>query len=207
MIVFVALLVLLRPARPTEFLVLLAISAGFSSTGAIATSQKVWPFVRDYRVYLLLLVLDILLACVTASTFQTGQYGGLTQLEPIVPRLAILISGFFIATVSGDELITRFLGDAQKHKPATGPIGSEMIGRLERALAFYFVIFGSIEAVGFLIAAKAALRFGSEIDDHDTRNFVILGTFASFGWGVMVAIVIKLVWESLPSLGIFPATP
>ena len=52
-----------------------------------------------------------------------------------------------------------------------------------------FVLVGQPEGIGFLIAAKSLLRFGEMTREHDRRvsEYVIIGTLASFGWGLGAA--------------------
>ncbi len=64
-----------------------------------------------------------------------------------------------------------------------------LIGNLERILTLVFVLVGHWEAIGFIIAAKSLLRF----KDSDTAKteYVLAGTFLSFGIAVVVGIIIK----------------
>lgn len=64
-----------------------------------------------------------------------------------------------------------------------------LIGDLERLLTFVFVIFGQFEAVGFVVAAKSLLRF----KDTDTAKteYVLAGTFLSFGIAVIIGLCVK----------------
>jgi uncharacterized protein DUF3307 len=60
--------------------------------------------------------------------------------------------------------------------------GGQVIGMLERALIFVFVVAGHAAAIGFLIAAKSILRFG-EVKDPQNRmeaEYIIIGTLLSF---------------------------
>lgn len=63
-----------------------------------------------------------------------------------------------------------------------------LIGNLERVLTIIFVLIGRYEAVGFIIAAKSILRF----KDTDTpkTEYVLAGTFLSFGIAVIIGLVI-----------------
>lgn len=72
--------------------------------------------------------------------------------------------------------------------------GGKIIGWLERALVIGFVYAGQLGAIGFVIAAKSILRFGdvgpktdSESADRDKVEYIIIGTFMSFGWALLVA--------------------
>jgi len=67
--------------------------------------------------------------------------------------------------------------------------GGAMIGALERALVFFFVLTGMPQGVGFLLAAKSILRFG-DLNARQQRvetEYVIIGTLASFAWSLLVA--------------------
>jgi hypothetical protein len=71
--------------------------------------------------------------------------------------------------------------------------GGRWIGRLERTLIFLLVIVGQPAGIGFLITAKSILRF-SEIKDQQSRmetEYIIIGTLASFAWGILVSYVTK----------------
>ena len=65
-----------------------------------------------------------------------------------------------------------------------------LIGNLERLLTLILVIFGQFEAVGFVVAAKSLLRF----KDTETAKteYVLAGTFLSFGIAVVLGLCVKL---------------
>ena len=68
--------------------------------------------------------------------------------------------------------------------------GSLYIGWLERSLVMLLVLVNQTAGVGFLITAKSILRF-SDVQDPKHRmasEYIILGTFMSFGWGLLVAV-------------------
>ena len=54
------------------------------------------------------------------------------------------------------------------------------------------MVSGQAIGVGFLIAAKSLLRFGdiSNSRRREIVEYVIIGTFASFGWSLLVATLI-----------------
>ncbi len=67
--------------------------------------------------------------------------------------------------------------------------GGRLIGQLERALIFLFILSSQAAGVGFLIAAKSIFRFG-ELKDNETRmeaEYIIIGTMLSFTWALAVA--------------------
>lgn len=63
------------------------------------------------------------------------------------------------------------------------------IGYAERVLALTFMLLGTYEALGFLIAAKSLLRF-QETDTKRTE-YVLIGTLLSFGVAVMLGVIIN----------------
>ena len=65
------------------------------------------------------------------------------------------------------------------------------IGYAERVLALTFMLLGTYEALGFLIAAKSLLRF-QETDTKRTE-YVLIGTLLSFGVAVMCGVVVEYI--------------
>jgi hypothetical protein len=72
--------------------------------------------------------------------------------------------------------------------------GGTYIGYLERALILLLVLVGQPAGVGFLITAKSILRFGDVKDSSQRKltEYIIIGTFLSFGWGLLVAMLLQL---------------
>lgn len=62
------------------------------------------------------------------------------------------------------------------------------IGGLERLLAFYFILKGSYQAVGFIITAKSILRFKES--EGARAEYVLVGTLLSFSIAVTGAVVV-----------------
>ena len=70
--------------------------------------------------------------------------------------------------------------------------GGRIIGQLERALIYLFVLVGQPSAIGFLIAAKSVFRFG-ELRERANRmeaEYILIGTLYSFLFGILVAYTI-----------------
>jgi hypothetical protein len=72
--------------------------------------------------------------------------------------------------------------------------GGATIGLLERALVMLLVLTNQPAGVGFLITAKSILRFGDVTQSHQRKltEYIIIGTFLSFGWGLMVATITQI---------------
>jgi hypothetical protein len=71
--------------------------------------------------------------------------------------------------------------------------GGRYIGWLERLLAMLLFLINQPSGIGFLIAAKSILRFG-EIKESKHRKmaeYIIIGTFLSFGWALVVSVPLK----------------
>lgn len=73
--------------------------------------------------------------------------------------------------------------------------GGQMIGALERTLAFLFVLLEVYAGIGFLLAAKSILRFGDANDPKNRRQaeYIIIGTLMSFTWALVVASLTRMV--------------
>jgi len=73
------------------------------------------------------------------------------------------------------------------------PHAGEWIGCIERVLILTFVITGTVEAVGFLLAAKSIFRFGdlNKAKEIKITEYVLLGTLASFTIALLVAFMLN----------------
>lgn len=77
--------------------------------------------------------------------------------------------------------------------------GGRVIGMLERALIVLLVYVGQPAGVGFLVAAKSILRFGDVGPAADRREveYILIGTLASFLFGLACAYAGLLAWRLL----------
>ncbi|MFN3208883.1 MAG: DUF3307 domain-containing protein [Roseovarius sp.] len=87
------------------------------------------------------------------------------------------------------------------------PGGGKTIGHLERLLIFVLILGGQFPAIGFLVAAKSILRFGTVSNNRQATEYVIIGTLASFGWAIAATICTQALIGALPALEIGAATP
>lgn len=105
---------------------------------------------------------------------------------------AILASGATVSIWGGGYAVGLLMRPytAQFDAADAGPTAEgldnagRMIGRLERGLIFLFLCVGEATATGFLIAAKSVLRFDTASKGQKAGEYVIIGTLASFGWGL-----------------------
>jgi len=115
------------------------------------------------------------------------------DLAPWLPVLMAYAGGAIMATRSGQVAIGRLMAaHTPPGAPADGlPRGGATIGLLERGLIFVLILAGEIGAIGFLIAAKSILRFGTVNQDRAASEYVIIGTLASFGWAILAALATR----------------
>lgn len=73
------------------------------------------------------------------------------------------------------------------------PNAGQWIGYLERTLILTFVLVGSFEGVGFLLAAKSVFRFGELSKAHEIRTteYVLIGTLSSFTLAIITGIAVS----------------
>jgi hypothetical protein len=116
---------------------------------------------------------------------------------PEYQAILCLLAGAILSLHTGAVLIRKAI------QPFLDQIGSGIeglrnggayIGCLERALVLLLVLTGQSAGVGFLIAAKSILRFGDVKESHQRKltEYVIIGTFLSFGWGLLVAALTQI---------------
>ncbi|HET7313922.1 DUF3307 domain-containing protein [Salinisphaera sp.] len=105
--------------------------------------------------------------------------------------LAQLMLGFHSARAAGEDRVAG--EDRATSEDKTGspqlPGAGAWIGWLERTLVFLFVLLGQFNAIGFVIAAKSILRFRYTREPR-VSEIVIIGTLASFGWAIIVALLV-----------------
>jgi hypothetical protein len=143
-----------------------------------------------------------------------------------VPAL-IYVSGFLLAVYVGGVVVglrvEPFLAELNPKPPdeilTSLPRGFEgggrLIGTLERALVFPFVVLGQYAAIGFLLAAKSVLRFSeikaaAEADDGDSRKepeYVLIGTMLSVAWAIGAALLTLATLALVPGRAGPPALP
>jgi len=133
------------------------------------------------------------------------------EAQPLALHVLAAAAAFIVAVPCGGILIRlltaplvqeleREAGASDAASPASGLAqGGQCIGWLERALVLLLVGIGETGGIGFVLAAKTLLRFG-EIREGKQRKlteYVIIGTFSSFGWGLAVAAAMRAALDAL----------
>lgn len=92
-------------------------------------------------------------------------------------------------------LLSMFLAKWAPASPNTQslPNAGLWIGYIERILILTFVLIGSFEGVGFLLAAKSVFRFGelNKAKEIRTTEYVLIGTLASFTIAILTGIAVS----------------
>ena len=132
---------------------------------------------------------------------------GLWSAVPDVPGLFAVAAGAIWTIRAGGFAIGHLMAPWTREITLDGLTnGGRAIGQLERGLIFLMVLGGLPEGIGFLIAAKSVLRFGTVKEESRLSEYVIIGTLASFGWALVSAWATLALMAQLPPLGI-PAFP
>lgn len=162
--------------------------------------QRLGPFLADQAAHLALLVA---VAAVWPGLWATGAWAGADRL----PGAMALAAGFILATRAGGFALGLLMAPWGDVGLPGLPSGGRIIGLLERGLIFVLILTGQAEGIGFLIAAKSVLRFGTVKEEARLSEYVIIGTLASFGWAILAAAGTVALLAALPPLGIPDLTP
>lgn len=150
------------------------------------------------RAYLAVQAAHLAVILVTAGLVPgLWQAGYWADRAPGLPVLLAYAGGAILATRAGQVAVGHLMAGhtaagAPADMPADGlPRGGATIGLLERGLIFVLILAGEIGAIGFLIAAKSILRFGTVAENRAASEYVIIGTLASFGWAILAALATR----------------
>lgn len=140
------------------------------------------------------LVHGLTLAAIAWVLAQTGLL--IEGIEGVAFGKEIVIGAGFVASVWGAGFYVGKIADEmtagnsslrdELSKGLRG--GGATIGKLERALIFFFVAIGQPTGIGFLVAAKSILRF-EEAKKQPLAEYVLIGTLWSFGLALFLATI------------------
>lgn len=156
-------------------------------------------FVTDQAAHLASLVA---IALLVPDLWAAGVWGTQAWCLPLMA----LLTGLILSTVAGQYAVGLLMRPHSLRVRGSGlRDGGRIIGLLERGLIFLLILLGQPLGVGFLVAAKSVLRFGTATRDQRTAEYVIIGTLASFGWAIAVSYATLGLLALLPALEIAPA--
>jgi len=165
-----------------HLLVLLAISAVVSSN-SFYQDVSLWARYAGLWFYPLLVIVSGAVLCINAGSLIVS-----LGVKRFHEQLRVSSSP------AGTDL-----PENEGHRKRGFADGGRVIGCLERALIFLFVMVGQPIAIGFLIAAKSVLRFG-EIKEGTNRmeaEYIIIGTLCSFTTGLIVSFLTQAVLSAI----------
>ncbi|PLL13542.1 DUF3307 domain-containing protein [Tabrizicola sp. TH137] len=182
---------------------LFALAAAHAAIDAVKLASRrsdATAFALDQAAHLATLALT---AALFPGLFAAGLWGSITAL----PAAFALIAGAIWTIRAGGYAIGHLMAPWAALITLDGlPNGGRAIGQLERGLIFLMILGGLPEGIGFLIAAKSVLRFGTVREEAKLSEYVIIGTLASFAWALVSAWATLALISTLPPLGI-PAFP
>lgn len=127
-----------------------------------------------------------------------------TTFAPLLAELAapgfqLFLFGLLLSANEANLMI-RAIFDWLDLKPRSEPEGKGMvdvgefnrgrvIGLLERALLYGFILQGQYGAIGFILAAKAFTRFKA-LDDRSFAEYVLIGTLLSGGLALLFGLLV-----------------
>jgi len=106
-----------------------------------------------------------------------------------VPKLLLFITVLLMLTVVSSVLIKILLSSWKVEDKSLYQAG-KYIGMLERLFIFGFMLINYWPGIGFLLTAKSVFRFNdlSKVEDRQLTEYILLGTFLSFGLAILCAI-------------------
>jgi Protein of unknown function (DUF3307) len=138
------------------------------------------------------------LAIAFPRTVAEGWWGRLEHVQQTDYFIGLCLLSGTIASLPVGAIVIRkatapFTSQIGDHIPGLDN-GGTYIGHLERALVMMLILMGQPAGVGFLLTAKSILRFGDvkESNQRKLTEYIIIGTFMSFGWGLLIALVTQL---------------
>lgn len=127
-------------------------------------------------------------------------FWGTGNLDGLSNQFWILLTGLLFLTFPSSYII-QYIMDSWSNQINLSQQESlkgagEYIGMLERIFVYLAIIIGSVQIIGFLLAAKSIFRFGdlTEARDRKLTEYILIGTLFSF----LIAIVVGLLSTRLP---------
>jgi hypothetical protein len=165
--------------------------------GKARFDANVSSFLVDQTAHLVVL---ILVAALCPGLWASGLLANFQWLPPMMA----IAAGLIFAVRAGGFAVGLLMEPWKLIGDEGLPGAGATIGTIERFLIFLLALAGELGAIGFLIAAKSVLRFGTVREGRALSEYVIVGTLASFAWALACSLATLGVLEVLAPLG-FPA--
>lgn len=127
-------------------------------------------------------------------------YGDCNSLQDIFSTINTgatwaVITGYILILRPSSIILSLFLKQwtPSSTNAQSLPNAGLWIGYLERILIMTFILIGSIEGVGFLLAAKSIFRFGelNKAKEIKTTEYVLIGTLSSFTIAILIGYLVR----------------
>ncbi|MCT4614748.1 MAG: DUF3307 domain-containing protein [Marinifilaceae bacterium] len=146
-------------------------------------------------------VLDQLLHFISIVLFIRYFYQLELDFSKVFNTQGYLYLTCFILITSVASIIIKKAMQVFDYKVQSGGLreAGKYIGMLERLFVFLFVISSFWQGIGFLLAAKSIFRFGDlrENKDRKLTEYILIGSFLSFGFAVLVGKLFLFVQSNL----------
>lgn len=86
------------------------------------------------------------------------------------------------ASIIMQKVMSRWSNEVDKEQDGSLPGAGKYIGMLERLFVYIAILTGSLQVIGFLLAAKSVFRFGdlTRSKDRKLTEYILVGTLLSF---------------------------
>ena len=193
-------LLLMTDVRPAMVVTILLFATASSIIDWERVPSSTSPQLPYGTAFLLRLVVQFALCAMVAVWWSTS--GSTAHMREVAlsilsgPRPLMLLTGYVIGVFGGNELTRRVVEHFGTHlgqtaaRPGLKEAG-RYIGWLERGLIITFVIGDFGEAVGFLFAAKAIVRYPEMDKDGAFGEDFLVGTLTSVGVALVVGTILR----------------
>lgn len=109
------------------------------------------------------------------------------------PKLMLFLTAIILVTYVAAIFMRHIMSSwrvEEDREQDSLPYAGKYIGILERLFVFGFILIQQWEAIGLLIAAKSIFRFSdlSRAKDRKLTEYVLIGTFLSFGIAFVIGV-------------------
>lgn len=149
-------------------------------------------FIIDQGLHVFIILITVKLFCVKLNPnllkyIEYEKYG-----KPLILYILIFMIVWSPAAIFIQKLFAYIIPSENEilENSATPEIG-RIIGKLERFLITYLILFNQLGSVGFIIAAKSIARF-KQFDEQNFAEKYLVGTLASISIAFITTLIIKI---------------
>lgn len=160
---------------------------------AVIGKDGMWTFIFDQVAHLVVIL--FLFYLYVGHTFNFLQIPDNLWILMVAYILILKPSSIFIEMFYKRWINKSTISQKDNKQQKSLPNAGKYIGYLERILIVTFMLCGSLEGIGFLLAAKSVFRFGDlqKSEDVQSTEYVLIGTFLSFAIAVIIGLMAKII--------------